>query len=128
MWKEHNCLVDGDVVLIVDDHAGFRRIARRMLEAAGFGVREAATGQAAVESVVSQPPDVVLLDIQLPDTDGFDVARRLRLAGSPALVVLTSSRSAADYGPMLRHCAAAGFVAKEELSGKLLRRLLAESR
>ena len=69
-------------ILIVDDHDGFRTFARGMLEAAGFTVAEAATGAEAAETARSVRPGLVLLDIQLPDFDGFEVARRL--PGEPA--------------------------------------------
>src|ERR1700729_1050986 len=86
-------------ILIVDDHDGFRTFARGMLEAAGFTVTEAATGVEATEAVRTVRPGLVLLDIQLPDFDGFEVARRLATgpAGGP-VVVLTSTREASDYG------------------------------
>jgi CheY-like chemotaxis protein len=87
-------------ILIVDDHDGFRALARGMLEAAGFTVAEAATGAEATEAARTVRPGLVLLDIQLPDFDGFEVARRLAApAGDPApVVVLTSTREARDYG------------------------------
>src|ERR671930_1443745 len=85
-------------VLIVDDHAGFRSRARKLLEAGGFQVLEAADGDAALACVNSSAPQIVLLDIQLPGLAGFDVARRLAADGDDPAVVLTSSRDAADYG------------------------------
>ena len=87
--------------MIVDDHDGFREFARGMLEAAGFTVAEAATGAEATETARTVRPGLVLLDIGLPDFDGFEVARRLAAApaGDPApVVVLTSTREARDYG------------------------------
>jgi CheY-like chemotaxis protein len=114
--------------LIVDDHDGFRTFARRMLEAAGFTVTEAVTGAEATEAVRTGRPGLVLLDIQLPDFDGFEVARRLAAspAGAPApVVVLTSTRQASDYGARIAASPAAGFLPKEQLSGAALRRFLA---
>ncbi len=108
-------------VLIVDDHAGFRRMARRMLERDGFEViGEAADGASGLAAVAALKPDVVLLDIQLPDVDGFTVAHRLARGDVPAVVVLISSRSAADYGSRLDHTPARGFIAKSDLSGTAL--------
>jgi CheY-like chemotaxis protein len=115
-------------ILIVDDHDGFRTFARGMLEAAGFTVTEAATGAEATEAARIAQPGLVLLDIQLPDSDGFEVARRLAAgpAGGPApVVVLTSTREASDYGGRIAASPAAGFLPKDQLSGAVLRRFLA---
>jgi CheY-like chemotaxis protein len=116
------------VVLVVDDQADFRRLARRILEAAGFGVLEAATGAEAVAAVGELRPDAVLLDIQLPDLDGFAVASRLANGSHPATVVLTSTREASDYGERIASSPVAGFLPKAELSGSALRTLLATAR
>ncbi len=112
-------------VVIVDDHAGFRRMARRMLEEAGFVVvAEAADGESGLSAVAALAPRLVLVDIQLPDLDGFVVARRLAQAGTDAVVILTSSRSAADYGSRLDRSPARAFIPKAELSGPALLGLL----
>ena len=85
-------------VLIVDDHAPFRAVARELLEGAGYVVSgEAADAAEALAAVAVEAPDAVLLDVQLPDRDGFSVASALTAAGGPA-VVLISSRDAEDYG------------------------------
>jgi DNA-binding NarL/FixJ family response regulator len=105
-------------VLIVDDHAGFRRAARAILEAEGYEVvAESATGAEAFEAVERFQPALVLLDIGLPDLDGFEVAGRLTTADRSLAVVLTSSRDASDYRPLLDSCGARGFIPKAELSG-----------
>jgi DNA-binding NarL/FixJ family response regulator len=110
-------------ILIVDDHPSFRASVRALLEAEGYEVvGEAVDGQSAVEIALALRPDVVLLDVQLPDIDGFEVAGRLR--GGPA-VVLTSSRDASDYGPLPARSGARGFVPKADLSGAGLAELLA---
>ena len=107
-----------DLVLIVDDHAGFRRFARRMLESSGFGVAEVDCGEAAIVAVAEMQPDLVLLDVQLPDLNGFEVAKRLRGEGAAARIVLTSTRCRSDYGPRI---ARDRFITKSELSGAVLR-------
>ena len=112
-------------VLIVDDHPSFRASARRLLEAEGFDViGEAGDGQAAIAAAQQLQPDLVLLDVQLPDLNGFDVAARLAELDLPCAVVLTSSRNAAEYGPLVTETAVRGFVPKSELSGAVLTALL----
>jgi DNA-binding NarL/FixJ family response regulator len=112
-------------VLIVDDHPSFRASARAMLEAGGFDVvGEAETGGRALEAVRRLRPDVVLLDVQLPDFDGFEVASRLKAAGETPVIVLTSSRDGADYGRLVGTCGARGFIAKADLSGEAISMLI----
>jgi DNA-binding NarL/FixJ family response regulator len=112
-------------VLIVDDHQAFRESASALLEAEGFEVvGEAADGGAAIAEAERLRPEVVLLDVQLPDLDGFAVAERLTAGPHPPRVVLTSSREAAAYGPRLRATAAQGFITKRELSGQALAALV----
>lgn len=106
-------------VVIVDDHDGFRRSARRLLEEAGFVVvAEAADVASAVATVRDADPDIVLLDVVLPGGSGLDVADAL--AGTRAAVVLVSSRDAGDYGPRLALTKAAGFVRKDRLSAAVI--------
>ena len=111
-------------ILIVDDHAGFRAFAKAMLEAAGFTVAEAATGAQATEAARMVRPSLVLLDIQLPDIDGFEVARRLAADDEGPIVVLTSTREASDYGGRITASSAVAFVPKDQLSGPALRQFL----
>jgi DNA-binding NarL/FixJ family response regulator len=114
-------------VLVVDDHASFRSIAGRILVADGFAViAEAADGTEAIRVSGDLRPDVVLLDVQLPDIDGFEVATALATQVDPPAVVLVSSRSRADYGSRIDDCGARGFIAKSALSGDAVRRLLPE--
>jgi DNA-binding NarL/FixJ family response regulator len=114
-------------VLIVDDHGSFRSSARSLLEAEGYTViGEAATGASGLALAAELHPDVVLLDVQLPDLDGFQVAAQLaRQNGRPPAVVLTSSRDAADYGTLIAESGARGFIPKGELSGAAVEALLA---
>jgi DNA-binding NarL/FixJ family response regulator len=112
-------------VLIVDDHGSFRATARKLLEAEGFEVvGEAETGESALEAVTRLKPDVLLLDMQLPDMDGFGVLARLPSNGSRPAVVLTSSRDASEFGRLVEGCGARGFVPKDELSGRRIAALL----
>jgi len=118
--------------LVVDDHEGFRAFARLILESAGFTVTEAATGAEAASAAAATSPQLVLLDIQLPDTDGFEVARRLTAAQGQhgqhgqhdqpgPVIVLTSTREASDYGGRIAASPAAGFLPKDQLSARALR-------
>jgi DNA-binding NarL/FixJ family response regulator len=110
-------------VLIVDDHAGFRASARSMLELEGFDVvGEAEDGSSGIGLTQELRPDVVLLDIALPDASGFEVAERI--ASLPSEVVLTSSREQDDLGRRLGSSSVLGFIPKDQLSGAELSRLL----
>jgi DNA-binding NarL/FixJ family response regulator len=112
-------------VLIVDDHSDFRRTVRALLEADGFEVvGEAADGRSAIAEAERLRPRLVLLDIQLPDLDGFEVAARLGESGAPPTVVLTSSRTASSYRRRLAQSPGLGFIPKSELSGEALAALL----
>ncbi len=115
-------------VLIVDDHGPFRSIAGQLLTADGFVVvGEAADGAAAIRVCAQLHPDIVVLDVQLPDLDGFAVAALLTTRAAAPVVVLVSSRSRADYGSRIVECGARGYLAKAELSGRALRRLLSSA-
>src|SRR3954447_9360942 len=105
-------------VMIVDDHRSFRHAARRVLESAGFEiVGEAADGAAALEAIPRLRPDIVLLDVQMPDIDGFEVAAQLITRGDAPQIVMTSSRDAADFGSLVAKSGARGFIQKADLSG-----------
>ena len=106
-------------VLIVDDHKVFRASARALLQAGGFDViGEAAGGMEAIEAVSTLRPDVVVLDIQLPDLDGLAVAQRLAEAPDPPAVVLVSGRDAATYGPRCGKPRPAGSSRKASCPGR----------
>src|SRR2546421_11770405 len=107
----------GKTVLIVDDHPSFRASARRMLEADGYQViGEVPDGTSAIHAVRELQPDVVLLDIRLPDLDGFQVAEQLAANGATPSIVLTSSRDRSDFGHEIADGPAHGFIPKSELS------------
>jgi DNA-binding NarL/FixJ family response regulator len=112
-------------VVIADDHPSFRASARAILEADGFEVvGEADTGAAAIAASRLLGPDVILLDVQLPDMDGFAVLDRLDPNDGRPAVVLVSSRDASDYGGLIEESGARGFIPKAELSGSALSALL----
>jgi DNA-binding NarL/FixJ family response regulator len=113
-------------VLIVDDHARFRALARKMLEAHGYEVvGEADDGASALAACSRLRPTVVLLDVQLPDTDGFALAERLVALEDPPAVVLISSRDASAYRRRLADSPARGFLPKSELTGPAVAALVA---
>ena len=111
-------------ILIVDDHASFRAIARRLLVEAGLDVvGEAEDGASAIAAARELRPDCVLLDVQLPDLDGFEVAAALAAGEDRPAVVLTSTRDARDFAPLLRQSPVRGFLAKESFSPDAFLRL-----
>lgn len=115
-------------ILIVDDHVLFRSSARRMLESQGFVViGESGDGRSAITAVRTLRPDVVLLDVQLPDMNGFEVARQLAEEPDAPAVILTSIRDASDYRTRLNGTPARGFIPKAELSEPRITALLARA-
>ena len=112
-------------ILIVDDDPRFRIQAGDVLAADGFVViGEAADGASALEAVKALQPDFVLVDIGLPDVEGFEVARALADTRPPPYVVLTSSRDARAYGRRLTNGHFLGFISKERISGAAIRALV----
>ncbi|MEJ3404333.1 response regulator transcription factor [Rathayibacter sp. YIM 133350] len=109
----------------MDDHDVFRDQVRKLLEAEGFEVvGDAASATSGMQLVRSEQPDLVLLDVMLPDAMGFDVVPSLRELGSFA-IVLTSSRDRSDYGSRIESSGADGFIPKDQLSGAGLRAFVA---
>ena len=111
-------------IVIVDDHPAFRAWARAVLAADGFGIAgEAVDGASALAEVQATRPDIVLLDVQLPDADGFEVADALRAARPRPAIILTSSRDASAYEADLARTGLP-FISKEDLSGSAIRTML----
>jgi DNA-binding NarL/FixJ family response regulator len=111
-------------IVIVDDHPAFRAWVRAVLAADGFQVAgEAPDGASALAKVQAVRPDVVLLDVQLPDTDGFEVADALLAAWPVPAIILTSSRDASAYAADLARTGLP-FISKEDLSGSAIRTML----
>ena len=112
-------------LLIVDDHEPFRDLARAILDGDGFSVvGEAPDGASATVAASELRPDAVLLDVYLPDGNGWDFADAISEAGGGSAVVLTSSRDVSGFGRRLKASGACGFLAKDELSGAALEALM----
>lgn len=125
VWLDASIGLVATTVLIVDDHEGFRARARSLLESEGYTViGEASSGASALDAARALGPDLVLLDVMLPDASGFEVSQRMRRLETPPRVVLVSSHEASDFGRRLDAAAAIGFIPKVELSGRRLRSLL----
>jgi DNA-binding NarL/FixJ family response regulator len=115
----------GASVLIVDDHSGFRAHARRLLECEGYNVvGEAADCASALAAAQRLAPELALVDVHLPDADGFELTTRLAALADPPVVVLTSSRDRAELQRCVTECAACGFVPKAELSREAIEEVL----
>src|SRR6266545_7038968 len=111
-------------VLVIDDHPIFRASVGRLLEVDGFRVvGEAANGQSGLRLARELEPDLVLLDVGLPDVSGFEVAERL--VGTRTRVVLISSRAQRDLGRRVHETGAIGFISKDQLSGEAILDLIA---
>ena len=113
----------GSLILCVDDNDGARYALVRTLQRAGFRTIEAATGTEALRKMADRP-DLVVLDVQLPDINGFEVAARLTANGGAVAIVLTSSRDVEDLGFLAGRDGVRGFIPKSELSGAALEALL----
>lgn len=113
-------------ILIVDDHDGFRAWAREMLEREGLMVvGEASSGSEAIRAARDLLPDVVLLDVRLPDRNGFEVAEVIAQVRCAPLIVMTSSHDPSDYRRRIAASSARGFVPKHDLSRAALEHVLA---
>lgn len=111
-------------VVLVDDDRRFRATARRALEAEGVEVvAEIAFGDDALAVVQDCYPDVVLIDVRMPDVDGMEVARRLHgKVGATAILISTLDK---DHGRLLAEGLAAGYIPKDQLSLAAITELLA---
>ncbi|MGN6167802.1 MAG: response regulator transcription factor [Solirubrobacteraceae bacterium] len=112
-------------LLIVDDNPDFCRLVQQLLELDGYEVvgteHDGASGLAAAEAL---SPEVVLLDVQLPDVSGFDLATRLVHEQPGAIVVLTSTHDREDFERLALDSGARGFISKAELTPRELDGLL----
>ena len=115
----------GRRVLIIDDNIPFRAAARQLLERTGFDVvAEAGTGAEGIEKAKVDRPDLVIVDVQLPDFDGFEVAEQLARLEGAVEVILTSSLDDGDFGALVAASPALGFIPKADLSGSAIQAML----
>ncbi|MHB0875778.1 MAG: response regulator [Anaerolineae bacterium] len=110
------------VVLVVDDELQVRRFLRTSLGASGYAVHESTTGQEALAQAALLRPDVVILDLGLPDMDGLEVLRRLREWTQVPVIVL-SVRSSDEDKIALLDAGADDYLTKPFSTGELLARL-----
>jgi DNA-binding NarL/FixJ family response regulator len=99
-------------VLLVDDHPAALRSFAHILEQEFEVAGTAAGGLEGVRATLDLKPDVVVLDISMPDIDGLEAARRIRKAGSPARVLFLTIHSDSDYVEAARQAGALGYVLK----------------
>jgi DNA-binding NarL/FixJ family response regulator len=119
----------GESILVVDDHQGFRSSARELLEAEGFEVvGEAVDAASGIEATRTLHPDIVLLDVQLPDVDGIEASAQISAVNGETVIVLISACDPVDFSRALLESPAVGFIPKSELSGDALRELVAKAR
>ena len=111
-------------LLIVDDDPAFRRLARALLDGPFEVVAEAPTRAQALRALDGGGVDVVLLDVHLPDGDGFAVAREIAGTDPSVAVLLTSSDDFTGSPEAVRASGATAFVPKAEVEGARLRALL----
>src|SRR5262245_20163525 len=118
-------------ILLVDDEVTIQRSVGPLLRSRGYNVELAATGEEALRTVGSHPPDLMILDLGLPDMDGLEVCRRVRAASSLPIIVLSARGAEADKVDALE-LGADDYVTKpfgpEELAARIrvaLRRVFA---
>jgi DNA-binding NarL/FixJ family response regulator len=115
-------------VVVIDDNEPFRSWACDLLAREGYAViGHAGAGADALRLAEALRPDVLVLDVQLPDMSGFEVLRRLPGGAGATEVVLISARDRDDYGSAVLHSGARAFIGKSELSGRALRAVLDEA-
>ena len=110
------------LVLVIEDEAAMRRFLRASLAAAGFRVAEAENGDAGLKAAPLQPPDVVILDLGLPDMDGLEVIRNLRTWSEVPIVVVSARGQEKDKVAAL-DLGADDYLTKPFSVGELLARI-----
>ena len=109
-------------ILVVDDEAPIRRYLRAALSAQGFNVYESASGEEALQAVLSHRPDIIILDLGLPDIDGIEVTRRLREWSQTPIIILSVREAEQDKIAAL-DAGADDYLTKPFGTGELLARM-----
>jgi two-component system KDP operon response regulator KdpE len=109
-------------VLVVDDESPIRRYLRAALSAQGFTIFEAANGEGAIQAVLSDRPDVIILDLGLPDIDGIEVTRRLREWSQTPIIILSVREAERDKIAAL-DAGADDYLTKPFSTGELMARM-----
>ncbi len=117
----------GQRVLVVDDEAPIRRYLRAALSAQGFTVYESTNGQEALNAVITSRPDIIILDLGLPDMDGIEVTRRLREWSRTPIIILSVREAERDKIAAL-DAGADDYLTKPFGTGELLARMRVASR
>ncbi len=112
----------GQRVLVVDDENSIRRYLRAALSAQGFAIYEASNGQEAINGVVSYHPDLIILDLGLPDFDGIEVTRQLREWSQTPIIIL-SVREAENDKIAALDAGADDYLTKPFGTGELMARM-----
>ena len=112
-------------IVVVDDHRPFLDAVSRTLQRAGWAVTSVDDADGVQAVVAAVRPAVVLLDVQMGDASGFDIARRLVDAPDPPAVLLISARAASSYGDAVATCGARGFLDKLSFTAAAMDDLLA---
>jgi two-component system KDP operon response regulator KdpE len=112
----------GQRVLVVDDETSIRRYLRAALTAQGLNVFEAADGQEALNAVLTHRPDLIILDLGLPDIDGIEVTRRLREWSQTPIIILSVREAELDKIAAL-DAGADDYLTKPFGTGELMARM-----
>ncbi len=111
-----------NAILVVDDEAPIRRYLRAALSAQGFTIYEAANGQEALNAVIADRPDIIILDLGLPDIDGIEVTRRLREWSQTPIIILSVREAEQDKIAAL-DAGADDYLTKPFGTGELMARM-----
>ena len=120
-------MIEGPVILVIDDESQIRRLLRLSLEAHGYQIKEATTAQEGLQMVAVARPDCIILDLGLPDMEGLDALKKLREWSQTPVIVLSVRNSEQDKIDLL-DAGANDYITKPFSMGELLARMRAALR